>query len=235
MSFDPAASSRPTRCSVVVLGYNGWALTEACLRSLEDTAAEIVFVDNGSEGEPAEDIRADLFVTVFPNRGFARGCNTGAAVASGDVLVFLNNDTEVTPGWLEPILAGFDDPAVGIVGNRLVYGDGRIQHAGIYTDSPGGTLTAYNVLTDEPSRFVEGVTGACLAIRAGVFRDLGGFDAGFYNGYEDVDLCLAATQAGWKIWYTAESTVVHYESQSGPSRWAAVRQNVARLQEKWAT
>ncbi len=203
------------------------------MKSLQGTDAEIVLVDNGSDDETSELADADIVVNVWPNRGFARGCNAGAAVASGDVLVFLNNDTEVTGGWLVPILESFQDDGVGIVGNRLVYGDGSIQHAGIYLDRPGGCLTAHNILTDEHSRDVEAVTGACMAVRADTFRQVAGFDHGFYNGYEDVDLCLKARELGWRIWYTAESTVIHYESQSGPSRWAAVRENVQRLNERW--
>jgi GT2 family glycosyltransferase len=222
--------------SVIVPAFNGWKLTEACLASLEGTDAEIVLVDNGSEDETCECTTPDIVVNVWPNRGFARACNVGAAVASGAVLVFLNNDTEVSDGWLDPILAPFDDERVGIVGCRLVYPNGQLQHAGVWFDSPGGVLTAHNLTAeDAPSRTVEAVTGACMAVRASTFRDLGGFDTGYYNGYEDVDLCLAARRDGWRIWYTADSTIVHHESQSGPSRWAAVRQNVARLQERWAS
>ncbi len=233
MGFDAAGSSHPRPCSVIIPAFGRWDLTEQCLKSLQDTDAEIVVVDNGSEDDTAELVDADIVVNIWPNRGFGRACNAGAAVASGEVLVFLNNDTEVTDGWLDPILEPFDDLRVGIVGNRLIYGDGRIQHAGVYLDRPGGCLTAHNVLTDEPSRDVEAVTGACMAVRALTFRQCGGFDHGYYNGYEDVDLCLQAREMGWRVWYTAESTVVHHESQSGPSRWAAVGQNVQRLNEKW--
>ncbi len=220
---------------MIIPAFNGREFTEQSLKSLQGTDAEIVLVDNGSDGliVLGNAVPDGISVRIWPNRGFARACNAGAAVASGEILVFLNNDTEVTDGWLEPILESFQDDGVGIVGNRLVYGDGRIQHAGIYLDRPGGCLTAHNILTDEPSRDVEAVTGACMAVRADTFRQVGGFDHGFYNGYEDVDLCLKARELGWGVWYTAESTVVHYESQSGPSRWAAVRENVARLNERW--
>jgi GT2 family glycosyltransferase len=150
----------------------------------------------------------------------------------GDPIVFLNDDTEPEPGWLEALCVPFADPAIGITGARLTYPDGRIQHAGVYLDRPGGVLTAHNVLTDEPSREVDAVTGACMAVRRATWEQLGGFDTGFVNGYEDVDLCLRAQAAGWRVWYTADSRVVHHESQSGPARWAHVNQNVTRLQER---
>lgn len=155
----------------------------------------------------------------------------GAAYTHGDPIIFLNDDTEPQAGWLG-MLDAFDNPEVGIVGCRLVYADGLIQHAGVYLACEGGTLTAYNVHDDLPSREVEAVTGACLAIRRDLFDELDGFDEGYRNGYEDVDLCLRARAAGWKVWYVAEATVVHHESQSGPRRWESVRENVERLQVK---
>lgn len=163
---------------------------------------------------------------------FAENCNTGAEYASGDVLVFLNDDTEPQPGWLDALFAEFDDPRVGVAGCRLVYPDGRIQHAGVGLRRAGGLLEAYNILDDLPSRDVEAVTGACLAIRREAFEDLGGFDVRYVNGYEDVDLCLRARADGWRIRYTDQATVIHHESQSGAARWSHVRENVQRLQEQ---
>jgi GT2 family glycosyltransferase len=163
---------------------------------------------------------------------FAEHCNYGATF-DGDPIVFLNDDTVPQPGWLGALTAPFADPAVGIVGCRLVFPDGKIQHAGVYLDEPGGVLTAHNILTDASSGPVEAVTGACMAVRRACWDDVGPFDEGFVNGYEDVDLCLQARAAGWTVRYTADATVIHHESQSGPARWSHVRQNVERLQEKW--
>ncbi len=199
--------------SIVIPTLNRADLLGRCIAALSRTAleAEIVIVGEGLS--------------------FAEHCNLGAQRAKGDILIFLNDDTEPQPGWLEPLVASFEDPEVGIAGSRLVYPDGRIQHAGVYFDRPGGVLTAHNVTTDEPTRDVAAVTGACLAVRQELFD---GFDEGFVNGYEDVDLCLRVTQAGWRIRYVTESVVVHHESQSGPARWTHVRHNIERLQEKWA-
>lgn len=161
---------------------------------------------------------------------FAEHCNYGATWP-GDPIVFLNDDTIPQDGWLDALLAPFADPTVGITGCRLTYPDGTIQHAGVYLDRPGGVLTAHNVTSDEPSRDVEAVTGACMAVRRECWSQLDGFDTGYVNGYEDVDLCLRARAAGWTVRYTADGTVVHLESQSGPARWTHVRHNVERLQK----
>lgn len=201
------------KVSVIIPTLNRWDLLAGCVASVKATSdAEIVVVDEGLS--------------------YGEHCNLGAERATGDLLVFLNDDTIVRDNWTA-MLDGFADERVGITGCRLVYPDGRIQHAGVYLDRPGGCLTAHNVLTDESSRIVEAVTGACLAIRAATFADLHGFDTGFVNGYEDIDLCLRAAEAGWWIWYDRDATVCHLESQSGPARWTHVRQNIERLNEKW--
>jgi GT2 family glycosyltransferase len=164
---------------------------------------------------------------------FAENCNAAAEGSAADVFVFLNDDTQPLTGWFEPLVAQFADWQVGIAGSRLVFPDGRIQHAGVYFASPDGVLTAYNHTTEQPSGLCAAVTGACMAVSRFAWRILGGFDPGFVNGYEDVDLCIRASRAGFHIRYAAESTVIHYESQSGPARWTHVRQNIARLQERW--
>lgn len=192
---------------------------------------QLVVVDNGSHWPQPH---GDITLTVTPNLGFSRGCNIGASAATGDILVFLNNDTEVHEGWLDALLRPFEDEAIGITGARLTYPDGSLQHAGVTLDFIDGILTAHNVLTEEPSGLVAAVTGACLAIRAPLFRNLGGFDHGFYNGYEDVDLCLKARCAQFAVYYCADSHVTHHESASGESRWYGVQSNIARLHNRWA-
>lgn len=169
--------------------------------------------------------------TVAEGGTFAQNCNSAAI--GDDLLLFLNDDTEPQSGWLEPIVAAFDDEKVGIVGCKLIYPNGSLQHAGVgFRDNNG--IEAFNItFFDFPTRDVEAVTGACMAVRTSMFDDLGGFDEGFRNGYEDIDLCLRASLAGWRIVYVAESVVVHHESQSGPARWTHVRDNIARLQERW--
>lgn len=162
---------------------------------------------------------------------FAENCNRAAVDSHSEYLVFLNDDTLPQPGWLDPLIAALRYSH--IAGSRLIYPDGSIQHAGVYFTMVDGILTANNWQEERESGPVDAVTGACLAIRRTDFMEMNGFDEGFKNGYEDVDLCLRVRQHGGKIVYCAESTVIHYESKSGPARWAHVNDNVRRLQELW--
>jgi GT2 family glycosyltransferase len=219
--------------SIVVPCWNRFELTRQCLGSIRaaDPVHEIIVVDNGS----TDDTHTIATIRHDENQGFAKACNRGALEATGDVVVFLNNDTLVEPGWLR-FVGLLDAPTVGAVGPKLVYPSGEIQCAGVQVDlsrHPG--LEAWNEQDDwtQVPAPVDAVTGACLGIRRDVFIELDGFDEGFWNGYEDVDLCLRASSCGLVNMYDPTSTVVHLESQSGPDRWTAVRENVFRLRAKW--
>lgn len=170
------------------------------------------------------------------NLGFARACNQGAQAAHGKHLVFLNNDTQVTTGWLEALLQTAHHPSTGIVGSKLLYPDGRIQHAGI------GFI---NGLPDHPFRFaaadapevnqlreLDMVTGACLIIKRNLFLRLGGFDEIYQNGVEDVDLCLRAREAGYSVLYQPASVVYHHEGKS-KGRFDKVKQNLQLFFQRW--
>ncbi len=171
---------------------------------------------------------------LVPSGGtFAVNCNEGARLATTGTVIFLNDDTETQPGWYQPLLKALETHTVA--GSRLTYPDGRIQHAGIGFTWDGATLHGINLTEDGPSREVDAVTGACLAIRRDKFLTLGGFDTGYRNGNEDVDLCLRIRATGGTVWYCADSHVVHHESASGPARWAHTAENVARLNELWTT
>ena len=223
------------KVSVIVPAWDRFALTVRCLSSIQqaDPVHEVLLVDNGSTDAVAQ---LDAAVRNDINLGFAVACNQGAEAASGDVLVFLNNDTIVYPGWTRfTNLCGNAD--VGCAGPKLLYPSGEIQCAGVGVDftRPAG-LEAFNRLddwTNVPSE-VDAVTGACLAIRADLFAELGGFDTGYWNGYEDVDLCLSALAAGKANVYDPRSVITHLESQSGAERWTKVRQNIERLRQKWS-
>ena len=187
-------------------------LLDACLTSINNHTPSTVGV-----------ILADN-----PFASFAQNMNEGIAAATdADIIVALNDDTEVTEGWYEALLAPFQDPLVNIVGCRLIYPDGRLQHAGVYLDFVDGVLTAHNHLTEQPSGPVEAVTGACMAVR----REHAWFDESYRNGYEDIDLCLRVGG----VYYTDTTTVIHHESQSGPRRWEHVGSNIALLHERWAS
>lgn len=220
--------------SIVVPAYGPATYTDAAHQAVRRTApdAELIVVDNGLVG--AYYGIPDVLVRPNVNVGFARGCNLGAQVASGTVVVFLNCDTEVLPGWLDPLV---EHALRGeLVQPKLVYPDGTIQCGGVELGVVRDTLTAWNVHDDLPGRICSALTGACLAVRRDLFVDvLHGFDDGYVNGYEDVDLCLRARAAGLLCRYEPASTVVHHESQTGTARWSHVAHNVARLHDLWGT
>src|SRR4051794_10195188 len=172
------------KASVIVVAYGQRDLTERCLASLEGLDVELVLVDNASPDSTAElfaDWRNRARVVLLPeNTNFAGGYNAGARMATGDVLVMLNSDTEVQPGAIERLVESAADEEIGAVGARLVYPGGAIQHAG------WGWLgeCGYHYFHHEPGNLpqagavyeLEAVTGACLAIRRELFLELGGFD-----------------------------------------------------------
>lgn len=216
------------KASIVVLAYGDAEMTNTCIRAVRDTApdVELIVIDNGSDG--ALDHRS---FTNQTNVGYATGCNQGALMSHGDIVVFLNNDTEPRQGWLEALLTPFEDPSVGITGATLRYPDGRIQAAGISVDfsRPWGQEA---VNADEQPGDVDAVTGACLAIRRDLWAAVGGFDTSFWNGYEDVDLNLRVKTLGRRVVLT-EADVMHHESAGGPERWTRVAENIERLRRKW--
>lgn len=220
--------------AVIIPTYNRLQLTRDCVASIyrHDPITELIIVDNGSTDG------TDQMATIRleTNKGFAYACNAGADLARSDHLIFLNNDTIVHPNWTS-MTRHLDDPTVGIVGPKLIYPDCTIQSAGVavdFTRPPG--LEAWNLTVDwsaDPID-VDAITGACLAIRSEVFSQLGGFDEGYWNGYEDVDLCMASIAKGLRNVYDPKATVTHLESQSGPERWTGLTENVTRLRTKWS-
>lgn len=222
------------RCTVVIPTYNGATLTGACLDSLlasPPTSCRwtIVVVDDAStDGTPVELARfgSDIrLVKQAENGGFARACNAGAAAAGEcDYLVFLNNDTIPTAGWLDALVAeALAHPEAAAVGARLLFPDGRVQHAGVVIGQDRWPHHLYAGFGGEHpavmrSREVTAATAACLLVDRDEFEQLGGFDTAYHNGYEDIDLCLRLGQRGRQIRYCSSSVVYHLESIT---RWPA--------------
>jgi GT2 family glycosyltransferase len=235
------------RASIVIPVWNRVELTRECLAALERTipanGVEIVVVDNGStDATPALLAPARGCVRALRNAenlGFAVACKQGAAAARGEFLVFLNNDTLPRPGWLEALLAEVEaDSEVGAVGAKLLYPDGRLQHAGVAFARHG--CVPFNLYRNAPGdlpaanrrRELRAVTAACMAVSRRAFERVGGFDAGYRNGFEDVDLCLRLGELGLRIVYQPACVVVHLEGQT-PGRADFDQANLARLLERW--
>lgn len=216
-----------SRASVVIPVHGNAALTRRCLDLvLADLPAgcDVVVVDDASADETAEVLRSFgeriRVLTMAENVGFARACNQGAAAAAGELLVFLNNDTEPRAGWLGT-LAGYAErePAAAVVGAKLVYPTATVQHAGVVFGQDGYPHNLYAGLPeDHPavnrSRRLQAVTAACMLVRRDAFERAGGFDEGYENSLEDVDLCLRIGAGGGEVHYCHEAVVVHLESIS---------------------
>jgi GT2 family glycosyltransferase/glycosyltransferase involved in cell wall biosynthesis len=219
--------------SVVVPMRDRAALTRRCLTSLERRTTyrphEVVIIDNGSV-EPAsrrlldDARRRHQVVRHEAPFNFSALVNRGARHATGDYLVFLNNDTEVvTPDWLQAMLEHAQRTEVGAVGAQLLYPDGRLQHAGVFIR---GTPTAvaghrFKLLGPRDLGYlgiprsignVSAVTAACLMVRRAVFEAVGGFDEAFRVAFGDVDFCLRLRERGFLVVYTPLATLYHHES-----------------------
>ena len=229
--------------TIIIPVFNHAALTEQCVQALlENSAARIVVVDDASTDRTQEMLRRYSgrieVITHKENYGFATSCNDGAAIAHSEYLVFLNNDTVPQAGWLTALETyATGHPEASVVGSKLLYTDRTIQHAGvvicqdryprhIYTGFP-----AEHPAVNKSRRF-QIVTAACMLVRRNAFEELGGFDAAFRNGFEDVDLCLRAGQLGQTVHYCAESVVYHLESVT-PGRFKQDRDNVKLYRERW--
>jgi GT2 family glycosyltransferase len=237
--------------SIVIPVHNQWRYTFACLRSLlENTAGpsyEVIVADDASTDETRKVSEHVVNIRVVRSSragGFSQNCNKAAGHARGRYLVFLNNDTRVESNWLEPLIRLFDDPAVGVVGPKLVYPTGRLQEAGgiVWRD---GTGWNYGRLEDPAHpdynyvREVDYVSGACLAVPRSLFEEIGGFDTRYAPAYyEDADLAFETRQRGRKVVYQPDSTVIHYEGVShGTDEEAGVKSYQPRNREifvgKW--
>jgi len=238
--------------SIVIPVHGKIEYTLACLRSIANHPPvdpfEVIVVDDASPDNTAVTLAAVPGLRLLSNErnlGFVGSCNAGAAAARGRFLVFLNNDTQVTPGWIEALLRCFDrHPDAGIAGSQLVYPDGRLQEAGawVFNDASAWNIGRFASRRNPAMRYarkVDYVSGASLAIPRDLFDALGGFDTRYAPGYyEDTDLGFAARAANRSVWYVPDSMVIHAEGissagvvESGMKRFQEI--NRAKFARKW--
>ncbi len=171
---------------------------------------------------------------------YARVNNEAARDCDSDLLLLLNDDVApIGAGWLSAMVAHMDDPRVGIVGARLLYGNGAVQHEGVIMGL-GNLCEHAGRLADSRrpgahgigllDREVCAVTGACLLIRTSLWRDLGGMDEAYAIALNDVDLCLRAREAGWRVIYCAGAVLHHYESLSLGRHYAGDRAGLESIE-----
>ncbi len=246
------APKRVTKASIIVPFRDEPRLLRSCFESLERTkgqiAHEYLLVDNGSTQPETMTLLERLSclpeVNVVHDDGpfnWARLNNEAATRATGDVLVFLNNDIEaVAPGWLEALSALAERGDIGAVGGRLLYPDGRLQHCCVVLGLGGAAGHLFRWLPrSEPgymamamtTRECSAVTGACLATRRSVFQEHGGFDQSLGVDLNDIDYCLRLQLAGLRVLFEPAAELLHHES---PSRGTAGDpSDIVRFIQRW--
>jgi len=238
--------------SIIIPVFNHCRDSVACLQSIAMVTTgptyEVIVVDDGSTDATAEilsRIQGLVLLRNDQNLGFIGSCNRGAAVARGEFLVFLNNDTVVTPGWLEALTKTFQTmPDAGYVGAKLIYPDGRLQEAGsvIWRDATGWNYGKFDN-PDHPSynftREVDYCSGACIMVPSDLFQELGGFDSHYAPAYyDDTDLAFKIRERGRKIVYQPQARIIHHEGlTSGTSLDSGVkayqRLNQTKFRQRW--
>ncbi len=214
--------------SIVIPVYNHLEYTVCCLASIlrhvPQCSFEVIIVDDGSHDETPNilpDVQNIRYCRNETNVGFLRSCNRGATLARGQYLLFLNNDTQVLEGWLDELVNTFQEQSdVGLVGSKLLYPNGVLQEAGAIIKPDGSAeLVGLNGDPDRPEynvvREVDYCSGACLLIKAELFKTLGGFDDIYAPCYcEDSDLAFRVRKMGKRVFYQPRSVVVHHLSVS---------------------
>ena len=232
------------RCLASIYKYGGW-------RNLE-----VIVVENNSTERTTfalyKAARASLpGLRVVQYQGpfnFSAINNFGRKAAKGEFLLLLNNDVEViSPAWLTEMVKLCSQPGAGIVGAKLYYPDGTVQHAGVITGLGGYAGHSHKYARRASGGYMfrlatvqnfSCVTAACLLCRASVYDEVGGLDEGFTVAFNDVDFCLRVRQAGWRVLWTPYAELYHYESKSrgldtkGPAkeRFEGERR---RLKQRW--
>lgn len=247
--------------SIIIPSSDRLDLLEPCLRSILEKAAydafEVIVVENNSsdvdtfvfyETIAQEDPRVRVIHWPY-EFNYAKIVNFGARHAQGDYLLLLNNDTAVIePSFIEEMLGPLQRREVGVVGAKLLFRDGLVQHAGasvgvwdavvhvnqFFTPERGGYLAKATL----PGQFTA-VTGACQMVSADLFRQLGGYDEAFAVGFNDIDFCLRAQKAGKLVTFTPYALLHHYEFSSrgreegNPQKMERWKREQALFKERW--
>jgi GT2 family glycosyltransferase len=243
----PVFSKSSPAATLIVPTRDRAALLRACVASLWDADApfELIVVDNGSREEETrllfEEIARHPNARILSQPGefnYSALCNAAASQARSECLVFLNNDTEaVSKNWLSLLVGWTKLPSIGAVGGKLLYPDGRLQHAGVLLGIDGHANHYERLLpADAPGYFerlqapheVSAVTGACLAVARDKFATVGGFDADHLPiEFSDIDLCLRLAERGFGSVLEPDAVLIHHE--------AATRKKQIDQEERYAS
>jgi O-antigen biosynthesis protein len=232
--------SVPKKTSIIIPTKDQHAVFKRCVESIvkfsDMLLVELIIVDNGSSEPDAvaylKELEAQGFKVLYCPEpfNFSRLCNSGAAIASADFLVFLNNDTEIThENWIERLVYFASQTHVGAVGAKLLYADRRLQHGGVILGIDGRAGHFERLLQEHDAGYfgrlnapheIATVTGACLAVEAAKFNAIGGFDeVNLPVDLNDIDLCLRLVDKGWTSIFVSDVVILHHESVSRSGSW----------------
>jgi GT2 family glycosyltransferase len=244
---------RPPKVSIIIPTRDRADLLERCIEGLlnrtDYPAMEVIVVDNDSREEKTRQVFAKYPVRVLPFPGefnWSAMNNAGAQAATGDILLFLNNDIDVIEkGWLQELVKQAWREDTGAVGAKLLFADGTVQHAGIWLGPEGRVIHLLRLSKKDDdgylsqlstTRNLSAVTGACMATRRKVFVELQGFDESFPVSYNDLDFCLRLRGKGYQVVWTPYAELLHLESASRGSsewRWRKEEADHKRFCAKW--
>lgn len=216
------------RVSIISINYNQAEMTRAMLDSLRLVSypnVEVIIVDNASKNREIESLEAKYpeakFIFSEENLGFSGGNNLGIEAATGELYLFLNNDTEVDKDFLQPMVEAFENKSIGMVSPKIKYFDTNIiQYAGNSAVSPytgRSTRTGYKEEDNgqhDIAMQTELVHGAAMMVPKNVVDKVGVMPEIFFLYYEEIDWCETIKRAEYEIWYIPQSTVFHKESMS---------------------
>lgn len=221
--------------SIVIPNKDNADVLAVCIDSIFDKSAyenfEVIIVENNSTQPETFDYYTNIaaqdprisIITWEHEFNFSKLMNFGASKASGEYLILLNNDTEViSPRWIDNMLGICQQSQVGIVGAKLYYRDGTIQHAGVGIGGKGAGHINVNLDMSSSGYFntaittheLSAVTAACMMTKRSVFFEVGGFEEDFAVAFNDVDYCLKVRRSDKLVVFCAEAELYHYESLS---------------------
>lgn len=215
--------------SLITVNYNQTQVTRELLQSLRNItypAVEVIVVDNASADTSIEKLKDEfpeiIYIQTGRNLGFAGGNNVGIKAAKGEFIMLLNNDVEVTPGFLEPLLEVFEkDPKVGMASPKVLYPDGKtIQYAGAVSIQPftgrGKRIGLFEQDNGQYDRIEKTGLGhgAALIVRRSVIDEVGLMPEMYFLYYEEHDWCEQVKRRGYDMYYIGTSSVIHKESMS---------------------
>lgn len=238
--------------SIIIPAYNQFEYTWRCLKSILDHTGDVpyqvIVADDVSTDRTKSLDKIVSGIKIIRNKEnlrFLKNCNNAAKEADGTYVLFLNNDTQVKPGWLRSLVELMEsDDAIGMVGSKLLYPDGTLQEAGgiIWQDGSGWNY-GRNEDASKPEynyvREVDYISGAAIMIRHALWKEIGGFDELFAPAYcEDSDLAFEVRKRGYRVMYQPKSEVIHFEGVSngtdvsfGLKKYQV--ENSQKLREKW--